>query len=137
MVSLREGSRRLKAGRVSCGVVLGRPRNLEGLRRLGAVVDELSLAQTQADLVAWGLLDYGPPVALTRRGRAALARAAAFLREEELAGRARTGHPLVLAAEIAVAAAVPDGVVASPEHHRYLAAVELASLPEGVREMFL
>ncbi len=99
-------------------------------------MDESNLPRVQADLVAWGLLDDGPPVQLSRRGRAALARAAAFLREEEVAGRARPGHPLLLTAEIAVAAAVPEGRIATPEHHRYLAAVELASLPEGVRGMF-
>ncbi|MES2155157.1 MAG: hypothetical protein V4510_08490 [bacterium] len=99
-------------------------------------VDEAGLAEAQADLVAWGLLDDGVPVQVSRRGRAALARAAAFLREEEVQGRPREGHPLLLTAEIAIAAALPEGASATVEHHRLLAAVELASLPEGVRGMF-
>jgi hypothetical protein len=88
----------------------------------------------QVDLVAWGLLEPGAH-RLTRRAQASLARAAQVLREEELAGRARPGNPLVLAAGLAVAELAPEAL-ASTLHHQVLAAVELASLPEGVRGMF-
>lgn len=99
-------------------------------------MDVASLAQVQADLVAWGLLEAARPDQLSRRGRAAMARAAAFLREEEVQGRARPGHPLLLTSEIVITGVLPDGAKATVEHHRFLAAVELASLPEGIRGMF-
>jgi hypothetical protein len=92
------------------------------------------LAAVQADLVAWGVLEAGAPLT-TRRARAALARAATVLREEELAGQARPGHPLVLAAELALAELAPAGRPTA-RHHQMLAAAELASLPEGVQSMF-
>jgi len=96
-------------------------------------MDHERLAAAQAELVAWGLVETGPPVRLSRRGQAAMARAAAWLRQEELAGRAAQGHPMVLAAEVAVGAAAPEGARATPDHHRLLAAIELAGLPDGVR----
>jgi hypothetical protein len=97
-------------------------------------MDAASVESTQADLVAWGVLE-APGGPLTRRARAALARAASTLREEELAGQARPGHPLVLAAALALDGLAPAGA-ATARHHQVLAAVELASLPEGVQGMF-
>lgn len=95
---------------------------------------EATLAQVQADLVAWGVLEAGPPTP-TRRARAALARAAQWLREEEVAGRPRPGHPLVLAAELALDELAPTGQ-STARHHQMLAAAELASLPAAVQAFF-
>ncbi len=93
-----------------------------------------AIAQAQADLVAWGILEAGEP-RLTRRAQAAIARAAATLREKEVSGIPVAGHPLVLAAALALADLAPAGK-ATPAHESVLAAAELASLPEGVRGMF-
>lgn len=100
-----------------------------------AGLDPAAMAALQADLVAWGVLESGVPPRLTRRGRAAMMRAAARLREEELVGAAPIGHPLVQAAALVLDAAAPEGAL-TQGHVNFLAAVELASLPEGVRGMF-
>lgn len=94
---------------------------------------DVDVAALQADLVAWGALDAGS-LALTRRARAGLARAAARLRDEEAAGRAPAGHPMVEAARLALDGLAPAGA-ATPGHARVLAAVELASLPASVQDL--
>lgn len=96
--------------------------------------DPAALQRVQDDLVAWGVLEGEGPPALTSRARAALARAAIALREQEVAGQAPTGHPVVLAAQLALRDLAPPHAVMAG-HARYVAAVELASLPDAVRRL--
>src|SRR5207244_8968028 len=53
-----------------------------------------ALERTEADLVAWNLLEPGPPLVWSRRFRAAVMRAASGLQQAEAAGSAPPGHPL-------------------------------------------
>jgi hypothetical protein len=94
---------------------------------------DVDVAALQADLAAWGALEPDHS-ALTRRARAGLARAAAHLRDAEVAGRKPPGHPMVEAARLALDDLAPPGA-ATMGHARILAAVELASLPDSVRDL--
>lgn len=96
---------------------------------------EFDLARVHADLVAWGAVEPGPQAVLTKRARAAIIRAATELRAEEEKGQARPGNPMLLVAALALSQFGPPGAVTS-QHEKFLAAIELASLPEGVRSMF-
>lgn len=93
------------------------------------------LEDVQRDLVDWGLLEEGERgPAWTRRFRGAVMREAARLAEEERAGRRPEGAPLLTAVTGALAALpLPGGASPGPQHARFLYAVELASLPDGVR----
>ncbi|GEM_PF-4360551 len=101
----------------------------------GPSVDPQRLEAVEADLVSWGLLERQEGLHPTRRFRGALARAAAELavverREGRPAGnpvehivlRALRDHPLPLGAKV------------ERDHERFLVALEIASLPEGVRQ---
>jgi hypothetical protein len=92
------------------------------------------LERAEADLLAWDLLEPGPPLAWSRRLRGAVLRAAARLQQAEAADQAPAGHPLAVALAAALADAFPD-VPATPLHRDFLAAVELAALPAGVRDL--
>lgn len=98
-------------------------------------MDGAALDAVQEDLVAWGLLEAGPQgPAWTRRFRAAVMREASRLAEEERAGRKPPGHPLENAVAGALRGAdLPPGAAPTRAHERYLAAVELAALPEAVK----
>lgn len=97
-------------------------------------MDETAFAAARAELRDWGVLEPGDGApAVTRRFRGAIMRAAMRLQEEEKAGRAPDGHPVVRAVADALRAwPLPDGATATPAHERLVAAVELASLPEAV-----
>lgn len=100
-------------------------------------MDEQALAAAQEDLVSWGLLERGPDgLAWTRRFRGAVMREASRLAEEERAGRKAPGAPLAVAVDAALRAqALPAGASASPTHAKLLYAVELAALPDAVRDI--
>lgn len=98
-------------------------------------LDEGELARVQGDLVSWGILEPDAPVRVTRRFRGALMRAAASLQAEEAAGSALPGS----AVEAMVRRAledheVPTGVRVTATHRSFLVAVQLASLPDAVRQ---
>lgn len=90
--------------------------------------------RAEADLVGWGLLEAGPPLAWSRRLRAAVLRAASELQQAEAEGRAPAGHPIAVALAAALEDSFPD-LPATPLHRDFLAAVELAALPRGVRDL--
>lgn len=93
-------------------------------------MDVAALQRVEADLVAWGLLkaDGGP--AWSRRLRGSVMREAARLAVEEQAGRRPEGHPLAVAVRGALATwDLPEGAAVTPDHERFLVAVELAALP--------
>lgn len=93
-----------------------------------------SLDDVQRDLLAWGLIERGERgLGWTRRFRGAVMREAARLAEEERAGRAPAGPPLLTAVAGALAALTLPAP-ASEQHARFLYAVELTSLPDGLRE---
>lgn len=101
----------------------------------GSSMDPVLLERVHAELVSWGLMDAGEP-RLSRRFRGAVARAAGRLQEREAAGDAPPGHPLENSIALALSESeLPVGAVATAEHRRFLFAVELASLPEGVRAL--
>jgi hypothetical protein len=76
----------------------------------------MDLARIEADLAAWGLIERtGDQVQLTRRFRGAVTRAASELQALE------SDFPLPQAP--------------TPEHLRFLFAVEWTSLPAGVRDL--
>jgi hypothetical protein len=95
---------------------------------------DAELARTEAELLGWGLLEPGPPLAWSRRLRGAVMRAAAGLQEAEATGRAPAGHPVLVALAAALEQSFPDLRV-TPRHHAFLAAVELAALPAAVRDL--
>jgi len=99
-----------------------------------ATVDPAAL---EADLVAWGLVERtSGGMALTRRLRAGVARAAMHLQEQEAKGQAPAGHPLRLALEHALAeATMPAHGRLTPAHVQFLFAVELTSFPDAVRQL--
>lgn len=95
----------------------------------------MDLEAVQRDLVEWGLVERAQDgVAWSKRLRGAVMREAARLAQEERSGRAPQGRPLDNAIAGALASwPVPEGAKATPEHARFLAAVELAALPDSVR----
>jgi hypothetical protein len=99
-------------------------------------MDEAALDAAQEELVAWGLLERGPQgLAWSRRFRGAVMREAARLAEEERAQRKPEGHPLANAVRGALRQLeLPAGAAATSTHEQLLFAVELAGLPEPVRE---
>lgn len=96
-----------------------------------------TLDDVQQELLAWGLIEPGEGgLAWTRRFRGAVMREAARLAEEERAGRKPEGAPLQTAVTGALAALpLPEGASPDLQHARFLYAVELASLPDGVRQL--
>jgi len=94
------------------------------------------LDATRDDLVAWGVL--ATPSTFTRRFQAAMARAAAQLRE---AGGQERGSAAILATvKLALTDFLPHDAtgqrgVASDLHRRYVAGVHIASLPPAVRDV--
>lgn len=103
-------------------------------RRIAPRMDADRLAAIEQDLLQWGLVERAETLALSRRFRGAVARAAGRLAEEERAGRRPPGPPI----ENAIALAcddfpLPEGAVLAPDHRKFLVAVELASLPDAVR----
>jgi hypothetical protein len=102
-------------------------------------VDERALAAAEQDLVGWGLLERtekGP--AWTRRFRGAVMREAARLAEEEKAGRKPPGPALANAVRGALKGSeLPAGASATEAHEQLLVAVELAALPESLRELWM
>jgi hypothetical protein len=95
----------------------------------------MDLARIEADLAAWGLIERtGDQVQLTRRFRGAVTRAASELQALESEGRAPAGNALETALETALRDfALPQAP--TPEHLRFLFAVEWTSLPAGVRDL--
>lgn len=93
------------------------------------------IALLEADLIAWGLVERNSEgLSLTRRLRAAVARAAERLQEREKRGEASRGDPLEEAVREALAEfPLPSGARLDRGHLTFLVAVELASLPDEVR----
>jgi len=103
---------------------------------LASPMDAERIERVADELVAWGVLERAPALAPTRRFRAALARAAASLQAREAAGEPIVGSAIQNVVEVALAAfPLPEGARPSPEHRKLLMAIELASLPEGVRSL--
>lgn len=99
-------------------------------------MDEAALRAVEEDLLAWGVLERsGQGLAWTRRFRGAVMRQAAQLAEEEKAGRRPEGHPLATAVRGALEASELPAP-ASRAHEQLLVAVELAALPESLREFW-
>lgn len=100
-------------------------------------MDERAVVAAEDQLVEWGLLERGASgLAWSRRFRGAVMREAARLAGEERAGQRRPGAPLATAVAAALGTyALPAGAAASAVHEKLLYAVELAALPEGVREI--
>lgn len=97
-------------------------------------MDEDAIQTAQRELVAWGILEAPEALALTRRFRGAIMRAAAGLQEEEKAGRKRPGHPMEVAIGVALEGyPLPPGALAGEAHRKLLLAIELAALPPAVR----
>lgn len=100
-------------------------------------MEEATIDAASEELIAWGVLERAEAgLALTRRFRAAFARAAMQLQPDEAA------NPVVRGAEALRRAAAlalvtfprPAGGVLRAEHATLIAAIELASLPDAVRE---
>ena len=100
------------------------------------MTDDQPLALIQADLVAWGILEPGPgPVRITRRFRGGLMRAAGALQAEEKAGNKRPGSPVETMVGVALDEfPLPPGAELRERHRKFVVAVQLASLPENIRE---
>ncbi|MCA1813409.1 MAG: hypothetical protein LC624_05605 [Halobacteriales archaeon] len=100
-------------------------------------MDERELGQAQQELIAWGLLEPGAlGVSWTRRFRGAVMRAAGELANEERAGRKPEGPPLANAVRAALKMSeLPAGAQATRVHEQLLLAVELAALPEPLRDL--
>lgn len=97
-------------------------------------MDERAIEAARAELVDWGVLEPGDALALTRRFRGAIMRAAGELQAEEKDGRRPDGHPLEVAIGVALDGyPVPPGAHAGETHRKLLVAIELASLPDAVR----
>lgn len=96
-----------------------------------------ALEAIERDLLDWGLIERNEGgVAWTRRFRASVMREAARLADEERAGRRSPGAPLETAATAALHAyPLPEGAAPQREHARFLYAVELAALPDAVRDI--
>jgi hypothetical protein len=88
------------------------------------------------DLVEWGLAEREGGVEMSPRFRAALARAAKKLGEEERAGRAPEGSPLEGAVREALRGfPLPAGAEPGRDHVAFLVALEVAALPPEVRRL--
>jgi hypothetical protein len=98
-------------------------------------MDESRLAQIQRDLVEWGIMEPAR-IEVTKRFRGAIMRATIGLQQEEQAGRRPAGHPVRNAVDGAFAAyPLPPGAVATDDHRAFVTAVEVAALPDAVRQM--
>lgn len=100
-------------------------------------MDEAALRVAEEDLVAWGLLERGAQgLHWTKRFRGAVMRTAAGLAEVERSGRRPEGPPLATAVQLALQTAeLPAGAAPTRAHEQLLVAVELAALPEGMRDL--
>lgn len=96
----------------------------------------MSFEEIERDLIEWGLIERGETLALSKRFRGALMRAAAALQEEEKRGERREGNAVANAIGLALDAfPLPSGSVVTPTHRAFLVAVEIESLPPAVRQM--
>lgn len=99
------------------------------------------MRQAEQDLLSWGVLERRPHAVLTRRFRAAIARAASELAQEEL----RTGERSASVADpisVAVDRAfmhfpLPAGSRVRAEHRLFALGLEIASLPPAALELIL
>lgn len=100
-------------------------------------MDEGALRAAEEELLAWGLLERGPQgLGWTRRFRGAVMRAAAGLAEVERSGQRPEGAPLANVVRLALQTAeLPPGAAPSRAHEQLLVAIELAALPESMRDL--
>jgi len=91
------------------------------------------MEQVRRELEDWGILEPGR-AEVTRRFRGAIMRASIELQEEEKRGRGPEGNPVRHAVERAFESyPLPPEALATLDHKAFVAAVEVASLPEAVR----
>jgi hypothetical protein len=96
------------------------------------------LGVVEQDLLSWGILERGREGGLspTRRFRAAMARAAMLLQEEEKAGARPSGHPVLNAVTTALGSyPLPAGAAVERAHIAFVTTIEVESLPPAVRQM--
>lgn len=93
-------------------------------------------AELQQDLVRWGVLEPGAPARFTRRFQGALARSASALQAVEKAGQGAGGDVVGHQVDAALAMFLgEEGAKVKEGHRAFARAVQLASLPEGVRRI--
>lgn len=100
-------------------------------------MDAASIDAAADELVEWGILERADArLALTRRFRGALARAAGQLQESDTSAPVAGAEAMRRAAALAlVQFPRPPASALRAEHATLIAAVELASLPDAVREV--
>lgn len=101
-------------------------------------MDEARLGEVEHDLLSWNILERTSAGELspTRRFRAAMARAAMVLQQEEKGGARPGGHPILNTVTAALSDyPLPAGAVVEREHVAFVTTIEVASLPPAVREM--
>jgi hypothetical protein len=93
-------------------------------------------ASLHHDLVSWGVLEPDAPVRFTRRFQGALARAAGALQTVEKAGQGRGDDVVGHQVDTALATFLgKEGGKVEAGHRAFARAVQLSSLPEGVRRI--
>jgi hypothetical protein len=98
-----------------------------------AMTDPAALEQ---DLIRWGVLEPGPPARFTRRFQGALARSASALQAVEQGGHGAGGDVVGHQVDAALATFLgKEGAKVNAGHRAFARAVQLASLPEGVRRI--
>lgn len=97
-------------------------------------MDPPRLESVENDLVTWGLIEREDGLRPTRRYQGALARAARDLAALERSEGPLAGNPVERVVAWALRdVKLPAGAQLRRDHERFLVAMQLASLPEGVR----